>query len=75
MNKRCFRLIPQEFDPKQPHRHCMFSEWPVDRIWEGIYDSLRSHSREIKISENKLRMTFEAHESVAEEQAVAQGEE
>lgn len=52
----------------------MFSAWPVDRIWEGINETLNSHGRTKVISDKKLRMSFEAKiEKQAEQQAAADG--
>ena len=63
-----------EFDPQCKHPHCMFSAWPVDRIWEGINETLNSHGRTKVISEKKLRVSFEAKiEKQVEQQTAADG--
>ena len=49
----------------------MFSEWPIDRIWEGINETISSHSRRKELSENKLRILFEAKVIATPEQQAA----
>ena len=72
--KTIVRLNVPDFDPAIKHPHCMFSSWPVDRIWEGINETINSHGRTKIISESKLRVSFEAKiEKQAEQQAAADG--